>query len=210
VKLYYSPGACSLAPHIVLRELARHFDLDRVDLESQRTAGGLDFRAINPKGQVPTLELAPGGDVVTEVPAILEYLADLRPDLALAPPAGSFARVRLEEVLSFVGSLHTQLAPLRGGEVPDRYARIVRGKVGEEFVYLQELLVDRAFLLGETFGIADAYLFALLQWCGKLGIDLQLFPNLEDYEHRVSQRPAVVAAMDAEGLRRRHGVRRSA
>ncbi len=202
MKLYYSPGTCSLAPHIVLREAERHFDLDRVDLVAQRTSSGLDYRTINPKGYVPALQLdGNGSEVLTEVSAIVQYIADLAPDRPLVPPNGSFARYHLQEWLSFLSTeLHTQLASLRKRETPDRYASILRGKLGERFSYLQDVLGDRAFLMGETFTVADAYLFTLLQWCGKLGIDLQLFPNLDVYETRVSRRTSVVVAMATEGI----------
>ncbi len=212
MKLYYAPGACSLAVHIALREAERHFDLDRVDLSTHRTASGVDYRTINPKGYVPALELDGGGsEVLTEVPVVLQYIADLVPEQRLAPPNGTFARYHLQEWLSFISSeLHKQFSPLWKRETPDRYAAVLRGKIGERFVYLQEVLTDRGFLTGETFTVADAYLFTMLQWCDKLGIDLQLFPNLDDYEQRVSQRPAVMAAMAAEGLAGRHHWRRSA
>jgi glutathione S-transferase len=212
MKLYYAPGACSLAPHIVLREADRHFELDRVDLATHRTASGVDYRTINPKGYVPALELDDAGsEVLTECAAVLQYIADLVPDRRLVPANGTFARYHLQEWLSFISSeIHKQLGPLWHRGTPERYAAVLRGKVGERFGYLQDVLADHAFVMGETFTVADAYLFTLLQWCGKLGIDLQRFPALDDYETRVSQRPAVQGAMAVEGLASRHAWRRTA
>jgi glutathione S-transferase len=212
MKLYYAPGACSLSPHIVLREAERRFDLERVDLKSHRTASGADYRSINPKGYVPALQLdGPGSPVLTEGPAIVQYIADLVPDARLAPPSGTFARYHLQEWLSFISSeIHKQFGPLFDPKTPAQVAAHQRGKISERFVYLQDVLNDRAFLMGETFTVADAYLFVMLQWCQPHGIDLALYPNLDDYEYRIAQRPAVQAALAAEGLSERHRFRRSA
>jgi glutathione S-transferase len=205
MKLYYSPGACSLAPHIVLREAERHFDLERVDLKTKRTSSGADFMLINPRGYVPALQLdGPESDVLVENAAILQYIGDLAPEKLLVPPNGTFARYYLQSWLSFVGGeIHKQFGPLFEKPAEALAARL-RGKISERFLYLQEVLVDRGFLMGERFTVADAYLFVMLQWCDKFRIDLQLYPNLDDYELRVSQRPAVQAAMSAEGLPGRH------
>jgi len=202
MKLYYSPGACSLASHIALREIERRFDLERVDVKTHRTASGADYLAINPKGQVPALELdGPGSPVLTESAAVLQYVADLAPDHKLAPPAGTLARYHLQELLNFVASeLHEQFGPLLDARTPGAIAQRQRGKIGERLVYLQDTLNDRAFLMGESFGVADAYLFVVLQWCRPHDIDVALYPNLADYEDRILQRPAVHAAMAAEGL----------
>ncbi len=212
MKLYYAPGACSLASHIALREAARLFDLERVDLNTHRTASGADFADINPRGDVPALQLdGTGSDLLTESPAVLQYIADLAPEAGLAPPNGTFARYHLQSWLSFVSSeIHTQFNPLFGGEFPDSVEAKLRGKISERFLYLEAVLVDRAMLMGERFTVADAYLFVTLQWAGRFGIDLQLYPNLDDYEFRIAQRPAVEAAMKAEGLEGRHHWKKSA
>ncbi|HET9620231.1 MAG TPA: glutathione transferase GstA [Kofleriaceae bacterium] len=212
MKLYYAPGACSLAPHIALREAERRFDLERVDLQSHRTASGGDFLLINPKGSVPALQLdGPGSDILTEGPVILQYIADLAPEARLAPPHGTFARYHLQEWLNFIqGELHKQFGTLKHIRMPASSAQQVRGKIGDRLLYVQDVLTDRAFLMGESFTVADAYLFTMLQWCGQVGIDLQLYPNLDDYETRIVHRPAVHAAMAAEGLLEHHQYKRSA
>ena len=209
MKLYYSPGACSLAPHIVLREAERAFELERVDLRAHRTAAGSDYLTINPKGYVPALQL--DGELLTEVSAIVQYIADLVPERRLAPANGTFARYHLQEWLSFVSSeLHKQLGPLWSPDTPVPTQERLRGKVGERYLYLADELSDRAYLMGETFTVADAYLFAILRWSERFDLDLQIWPNLDDYFHRVMQRPAVHAAMTAEGLIEPKRVRRSA
>ena len=205
MKLYYSPGASSLAPHIALREADRNFDLVRVDLRSHRTANGEDYYGINPKGYVPALRLdAHGSTVLTEHAAILQYIADLVPDRALAPPNGTFARYHLQEWLSFISSeVHKQFSPLFQPDTPALTQERLRSKIGQRFLFIAETLTDRAHLMGETFTVADAYLFALLRWTERFDIDLKLWPNLDDYYERVSQRPSVHAALAAEHLLRR-------
>ena len=220
MKLYYSPGACSLAPHIALREAARRFDLERVDLKTHRTASGADFLRINPKGYVPVLQLdqtalapaveGPGSPMLTEAAAVLQYIADLAPEAHLAPPNGTFARYHLQEWLNFMsGELHKQFGPLFDVKTPDAVAEHQRAKIGQRLIYLQGVLDDRAFLMGESFTVADAYLYAMLRWCRPNGIDLGLYPNLDDYEDRITERPTVQAALSAEGLLQ-HRLRRSA
>jgi glutathione S-transferase len=205
MKLYYAPGACSLASHIVLRETERRFDLERVDLATQRTASGLDYHLINPKRAVPALQLD-GSETLTESAAILQYLGDLAPDRRLVPPHGTYARYHLQEWLSFVGAeLHAPFSQLRARHAPPAaYAARVRGTIGEHLLYLTEVLEDRGFLMGETFTVADAYLFAVLQWTEPLRFDLQIYPNLDDYEFRIAQRPSVRASLAAEGVHGRH------
>lgn len=212
MKLFYAPGACSLSPHIVLREAGRRFDLERVDLRTHRTASGTDFLTINPKGYVPALQLdGPGSPVLTEGPAIVQYIGDLVPEARLVPPSGTFARYHLQEWLNFIATeVHKQLGPLFDPALPAAVAEQLRGRISARFLYLQDVLDDRAFLMGETFTAADAYLFVMLQWCGPHGIDLGLYPNLDDYEARIAQRRAVQAALAAEGLLSRHRYRRSA
>ena len=212
MKLYYSPGACSLAPHIALREADRRFDLERVDLKTHRTASGSDFLLVNPKGYVPALQLdGPGSRILTEAAVVLQYIADLAPLASLAPAQGTFARYHLHELLNFLSSeLHKQFGPLFDARTPAAVAERQRGKISERLLYLQDVLNDRAFVMGESFTVADAYLFVMLQWCGPHGIDIALYPVLDDFESRVAQRPAVQAALSAEGLLERHQYRRSA
>jgi len=202
MKLYYAPGACSLASHIVLREIDRTFDLERVDLKTHRTARGADYFEINPKGYVPALQLdGPGSDILTENVAILSYLADLAPSAHIAPPSGTFARYHLLEWLAFInGEVHKQFSPLFSPTTHIQTQEVQRGKLGQRFLYLQDVLSDRAFLMGESFTVADAYLFVMLMWCERFHLDLQLWPNLDDYYLRVRNRQAVQAAMAAEGL----------
>jgi glutathione S-transferase len=212
MKLYYAPGACSLSPHIVLREAERRFDLERVDLKTHRTASGVEYTKINPKGYVPALQLdGPDSPILTEGPAIVQYVADLAPDARLVPPNGTFARYHLQEWLNFISTeLHKQFGPLFEPNTPLSVAERLRGKIGRRLLYVQDVLDDRAFLMGESFTVADAYLFVMLQWCEPHGIDLGLYPNLDDYESRIAQRPAVRAALAAEGLLDRHQYHRSA
>jgi len=211
MKLYYSPGACSLAPHIALREAQRHFDLERVDLKTHRTSSGADYMKINPRGYVPALQLdGPDSDVLCEAAVVLQYIADLAPETSLAPPNGTFARYHLQSWLNFVATeLHKQFGPLFKN-APAAVAAQQRGKIGERFLYLEEVLTDRGYLMGESVTVADLYLFVMLQWAGKFDIDVQLYPNLDDYEFRLAQRPAVQAAMGAEGLHGRHLWKKSA
>ena len=212
MKLYYAPGACSLAPHIALREADRRFDLERVDLKSHRTASGGDYTLINPKGYVPALQLDGGGSpILTEVAVILQYIGDLAPDAHLIPAQGTFARLHQQEWLNFISSeIHKQFGPLMDPKAPRAVEEKQRAKIGERFLYLQDVLSDRAFLMGESFTVADAYLFTMLQWCQSHAIDLQLYPNIDDYEARIAHRPAVIAALSAEGILAHHQYRRSA
>ncbi len=212
MKLYYSPGACSLAPHIALREAERSFELARVDLHTHRLANGQDYRLVNPKGYVPTLELdGPGSETLTEAQVILQYIADLAPDKRLAPPQGTFARYHLMEMLGFISSeLHKQYGPLFMPETPASVQERQRAKIGGRFSYLQEVLEAQPFLMGETFTVADCYLFVMLRWTERTGIDRQIWPNLDEYFERVAERPSVQAALAAEGLGAASRVRRSA
>jgi glutathione S-transferase len=212
MKLYYSPGACSLGPHIALREADRFFDLERVDLKTRRTSSGADYMLINPRGYVPALQLdGPGSEVLAENIAILQYIADLAPEKMLAPPNGTFARYHLQSWLAFVSTeIHKQFSPLFTPGTTEAVAAKQRGKVSERFMYLEDVLHDRGYLMGERFTVADAYLFVMLQWADRFHFDLQLYPNLDDYEFRIAQRPAVRAAMASEGLQGRHHWKKSA
>lgn len=212
MKLYYAPGACSLAPHIALREAGRNFDLERVDLETHRTAGGRDYLEINPNGYVPALELDRSGtELLTEAQVILQYIADLAPDRALIPVAGTFARYRAQQWLAFIATeLHKQFSPLFNPKTPQVTQTFQRGKIADRLLYLGDVLGTQGYLMGEHFTVCDAYLFVMLQWAGKFGIDLALWPNVDDYETKLAERPAIVAAMAAEGISGRNHVRKSA
>ena len=212
MKLYYAPGACSLAPHIALREAERNFDLERVDLTAHRTAGGRDFLEVNPKGYVPVLELdGPGSELLTEAQVILQYVADLAPDRALIPVTGTFARYRAQEWLAFIATeLHKQFGPLFDPKTPAATTTFQRGKIADRLLYLGDVLGSQGYVMGEQFTVCDAYLFTMLQWCTKLGIDLSLWPNVDDYETRLAERPAIVASLAAEGLHGRHSLKKTA
>ncbi|MGC0807861.1 glutathione transferase GstA [Pantoea agglomerans] len=198
MKLYYAPDTCSLSPHIALRELALEFELVKVDNRSKLTSDGRDFRLINPKGYVAALELD-DGQILTEGPAILQYLADLRPESGLAPPAGSWARVRLQEWLNFITSeIHAGSALLFNQALPDAVLSLFREKLFRRFDFLQDTLAEKAFLMGSLFSVADAYLFTVLGWCKFFSIELDRWPALVAYRASISARPAVQAALRAQ------------
>ena len=169
MKLYYARGACSLAPHIVLRELGLPFEAVAVDLLRKRTRAGADFLAINPKGYVPALELD-DGEILTEGPAILQYLADLAPERALAPPNGTRPRYRLQEWLGFINSeLHKAFGPLFDRDAPAPIQEAARHRIARRLEFVAGGLAGRDFLLGSTFTVADAYLYTVLGWCALTG-----------------------------------------
>jgi glutathione S-transferase len=200
MKLYYSPGACSLSPHIVLREASLNFELEQVDLGNKTTACGTDFRTINPKGYVPALALD-DGEVLTEGPAIVQYLADRVPEKGLAPAAGTIARLRLQEWLNFISTeLHKSFSPLFAPNTPEATKVIVHGLLAQRFAYVASQLATKQFLLGDTFTVADAYLFVVLSWAPYVGVDLSPWPVFAAYTVRIATRPAVQAALRAEGL----------
>lgn len=202
MKLYYSPGACSLAPHIALRESGLAFELDRVDFATKRTASGADFNAINPKSQVPTLGLD-DGQILTEVAAVLQYIADLAPAANLAPAPGGLARARLQETLNQIATeIHKGFSPLFSKECPDAWKAVVLGKLQQQFAAVDATLATRPFFAGDTFSVADAYLFTVLGWTRFLKLDLAPYPHVVAYLARIAERPAVQAALVAEGLRR--------
>ena len=198
MKLYYAPDTCSLSPHIVLRELEIEFELVKVNNKSKLTADGRDFRTINPKGYVAALELD-NGQILTEGPAIVQYLADLKPEYGLAPRADSWARVRLQEWLNFITSeIHAGSAPLFNPALPEEVRAIFREKLFRRFDFLQETLSTSAYLTGASFSVADAYLFTVLGWCTFFSIELNDWPALLAYREKISTRPAVQAALRAE------------
>ena len=200
MKLYYSPGACSLAVHIVLRETNTPFDLVRVDLKAKRTETGEDYLKINPKGYVPALRLD-DGDTLTEAGVILQYLADLRPESGLAPRFGTSERYHLMEWLSFVSSeLHKTLGALFNPKVTPEWRAAIVERFGMRSDYLATKLDGQHYLTGDKFTIADAYLFVVLGWTNLHKIDMAKWPALTNFMGRVAARPAVQQAMKAEGL----------
>jgi glutathione S-transferase len=200
MKLYYSPGACSLSPHIVAREAGIEIELERVDNRAKKTVSGADYWQINPKGQVPALALD-DGDVLTEGPAIVQYIADRAPQSKLMPPAGSKERYQVLEWLNFVTSeLHKNFASLFRPNTPDDYKPIAKENLESRFNYVDRHLAGRQYLMGDQFSVADAYLFTVLRWSTLQHIDLSRWPNISAYLGRITERPKVKEAMQAEGL----------
>jgi glutathione S-transferase len=202
MKLYYSPGACSLSPHIVLREAGLPFELVKVDGKTKKTEHGDDFNAINAKGYVPVLELD-NGQRLTEGPAIVQYLADQAAEKRLAPPPGSFERVRLQEWLNFITSeLHKSFGPLFTPGTPEDYKPKLKEKILSRLGFVEDALAKskQPYLLGNDFSVADAYLFTVTNWTGFVGIDISKLAKLNEFQGRVRERPAVAAALRAEGL----------
>ncbi|PWC34175.1 glutathione transferase GstA [Azospirillum sp. TSO35-2] len=201
MKLYYKPGACSLSPHIVLREAGLPFDLVKVDLVTKTLADGGDFLAVNPKGQVPTLGLDEGG-ILTEGPVIVQYIADKAPDSGLVPPAGSVERYRVQELLNFIGTeLHKgifPLFPMLKDVVSDTHRQFAAKRLSDKLAVLDQQLDGKSYLTGDRFTVADAYAFVVLSWAPRIGFDLSPWPNLVAFAERVAARPAVQAAIAAE------------
>lgn len=200
MKLYYSPGACSLSPHIVAKEAGIELELVQVDLAKKQTKAGADFNAVNPKGYVPTL-LLDDGAVLTEGPAIVQYLADRKPASGLAPAAGSMDRYRLQEWLNFITSeLHKGFSPLFRPTTPDAYKEIVRENLAKRFDHLDMHFAKNDYLMGKQFTVADAYCFTVLNWSNFVKLSMDKWTNVKAYMARVAARPNVLAAMKAEGL----------
>ncbi len=200
MKLYYSPGACSLSPHIVAHECGLALETEKVDNKAKKTATGKDFWQINPKGYVPALEIAPG-EVLTEGPAIVQYLADQAPAAKLVPPAGTKERYRVMEWLNFITSeIHKQFSPLFKPNTPDEYKPIIKDTLANRFAFVDRKLAGKEYLTGAQFTVADAYLFTVLNWSKFHHIDLAQWPNIAAYMARVRERPRVQEAMKAEGL----------
>ena len=200
MKLYFFPGACSLSPHVVARELGIELTLDKVDLASKKTSSGRDFSAINPKGYIPALELD-GGEVLTEGPAIVQYLADQKPEAKLVPPPGTMARYRVQEMLGYINSeLHKSYSPLFNPKTSPEQRQEREEYLRKRYGVIEAALAKGPYLFGEQFTVADAYLFTVTNWSNFVKLDLSAFPNLLAYQRRVAARPAVQAAMRAEGL----------
>jgi glutathione S-transferase len=196
MKLYFSPGACSLHPDITLREAGLPFDLVRVDLRAHKLHDGTDFYGITPKGLVPALELA-DGQILTEGAVIDQYVADLVPETGLAPPAGTMARLRLQEWLNFIASeIHKAFGPLFGND--EAAKEVARARLAKRFDFVAGTLATQPYLMGEVFTVADAYLYNMLRWTLRTGIDLAKWPALQAFFARVDARPAVQAALAAE------------
>jgi len=197
MKLYYTPGACSMNPHIMLREAGLQFDLVKVDLGSHKTEKGADFYAINPKGYVPALELD-NGQVLTENPAIVQYIADQKPEAKLAPANGTLERYRLQEWLGFIGTeIHKGFGPLWNPQLPEAEKKSTHDKLLKRFQYVAKNLEGKQYIMGD-FGAVDAYLFVMMQWAQHHKVDLSSLPTLKAYHERIAARPAVKAALGAE------------
>jgi len=198
MKLYFGPDACSLSPHIVLRELGLPFDLVKVDTKAKKLANGDDFYQVNPNGYVPVLELD-GGERLTEGPAILQYLADHSPAANLAPANGTLARTRLQSLLNFITSeLHKTYSPLFSSTMPDEAKQQFKDKLTLRYAYVEKLLEQHAFIAGDAFSVADAYLYTVTRWSKFVGLDLSKYAALARYMQKMEQRPAVQAALEAE------------
>jgi glutathione S-transferase len=205
MKLYFAPGACSLSPHIVLRELGLPFDLVKVDLGAKRTADGGDYKTINPKGYVPAL-LTDDGHVLTEGPALVQYLADRKPEAKLAPANGSFARYQLQEWLNFISTeIHKSFSALFNPAMPEAAKEVNMAKLKQRFAELDVVLAKQDFLTGAQFSVADAYLYTVLRWAGHFNIDLNQWLALVRFFARVDARPAVQAAVTAEAAAKQAG-----
>jgi glutathione S-transferase len=200
MKLYYFPGACSLSPHIVLREAGMPFTLVKIDSKTKKTESGADYLAVNSKGAVPALQFD-DGRVLTEGPAIVQYLADQKPDSGLAPRAGTFERYQLMEILNYITSeVHKTYPPLFNPASSAEMKEAAVTNLNKKFDWLSGFLAKKTYLLGNTFTVADAYLFTVLNWTGYVKIDLSKWPVLAEYKSRIANRPKVQEAMKAEGL----------
>jgi glutathione S-transferase len=197
--LYAAPGACSLAPHIVLREAGADFNLVKVALKTHKTEDGRDYYAINPKGYVPALELE-DGEILTEGPAITQYIADTHPYANLAPTPGTVARARVQEDLTFIGTeIHKAFGPLFNPSNSDEVKQAARDKIGKRFDELEKRLAGGRDYLHGDFSIADAYLYVMTRWAPNVGIELARWPHIAAFKQRMSERPNVQAALAAEG-----------
>ncbi len=200
MKLYYSPGACSLSPHIVAREAGLTLDLVKTDLKTKKTDAGADFTAVNAKGSVPVLQLD-NGQILTEGPAIGQYLADQAPASGLAPAAGTMERYRLQEWLNFITSeIHKSFSPLFNPVASADWKDAAKANLAKRFEYVAKSLEGKSYLMGEQFTIADAYLFTVANWGQWVGVDIGQWPNLKAHHARVAARPKVQETLKAEGL----------
>src|SRR5512139_3698854 len=200
MKLYYSTGACSLSPHIALREAGLPFELVLASTKTHQLPDGTDYYTINPKGYVPLLELD-NGERLSEGPAIVQYIADQAPAKNLAPANGTMARYRLQEWLTFIGTeIHKTFSPLFNPATPEDARTALKARISGRLAYVDGRLAGKSYLLGEQFSVADGYLFTVVNWSRPVGLDLSAFPHLTAFLARVAARPAVQEAMKAEGL----------
>ena len=200
MKLYYSPGACSLSPHIALREAGLPVELQKVDLGTKKMEGGGDFTSVNVKGSVPVLVLD-GGQLLTEGPAIVQYIADQRPDSGLAPKAGTLERYRLMEWLNFITSeLHKTFTPLFNPNAVAEWKQAARDRIAVNLDLVEKHLQGKDYLMGKQFTVADGYLFTVVNWSNFVSFDLGKWPGIQAYVARVAARPKVQEALKAEGL----------
>lgn len=200
MKLYFSPGACSTAPHICLREAGLTFALEKVDLRAKKTESGGDYLKVNPKGYVPALQLD-NDEVLTETAVILQYIADQKPEAGLAPRFGTMERYRLMEWLNFCAAeIHKTLGALYNPNVTPEWRENQVTLFGRRAGFLSEKLDGKQYLMGDKFAVVDAYLFTLLNWTNFLKVDMSRWPKLQDYKSRVAARPAVKETLRAEGL----------
>lgn len=200
MKLYYSPGACSLAPHIVLNETGTPYEIERVDLQTKKTETGADFTAVNSKGYVPTLELAKG-EILTEVSTILQYLADKAQNSGLMPAFGTMDRYRAMEQLNFIASeLHKGLGGLFNPAMPEEGKKAILERLKRSLAWFNGVLAKQPYVLGSNYSVADAYAFTVLGWAKYVNLDLSPYAHLVAYMDRVGSRPAVQAALKKEGL----------
>ena len=200
MKLYLKPGACSLSPHIALEESGLPYETEVVDLKTKITASGADFTKSNPKGYVPAL-LLDSGELLTEGAAIVQYIADQAPAKKLAPANGTIERYRLQSWLNFIGTeLHKNFGPLFDPGMPAEAKERFKAKLADRLQHVDGLLAGKTWLMGDDFTVADGYLFTVTNWAQPMQIDLSPYQNLTAYRQRVAARPAVQAAMKAEGL----------
>ena len=200
MKLFYSPGACSLSPHIALLEAGLPFTLQKVDLKDKKIESGEDFNGVNGKGYVPALQLD-DGQVLTEGPVIVQYIADQRPATGLAPPAGTKDRYKLQEWLNFVTSeIHKPMGSMFNPAQAADWKAAVKTTLTKRLDWLSAQIEGKQYLMGDKFSVADGYLFTVLGWAKHVGFDLGKWPAIQQYLARVGQRPKVIEAMKAEGL----------
>lgn len=198
MKLYYMPGACSFAPHMILHEAGFEHEVDKLDRKTRQTAGGEDYNTINPKGYVPALRLN-DGQILTEVVVVLQYLADQKPESGLAPQCGTMERYHLMEMLQFISTeIHKAFSPLFKPDIAPIVHDNQITQLTRRFDYVEQCLNGRTYIMGEHFTIADAYLFTVMSWHQRFNIDLSRWSRLRDYFARISERPSVQAAKKME------------
>ncbi|SQI41025.1 Glutathione S-transferase GST-6.0 [Leminorella richardii] len=201
MKLFYKPGACSLSPHIILNEIGLNYSVEKVDLATKKTEHGDDFLQVNPKGQVPTLQLN-DGSILTEGVAIVQYLAHRAPAKHLLPTVDTMDYYHAIEWLNYISTeLHKGFSPLFNPQTPEDFKLVTKDRLFKQFSYVNSVLEKRPHILGATFSVADAYLFTVTRWAAAVKLDLSSLKALTDYMTRISERPAVKAALKAEGLK---------